>query len=166
MDITIRPAREVELDAVGELTAQVYLDDGLLDFGASDPYLARLRDARERAQHAEILVAVDAGSDEVLGAVAFVGSGGAYAELSGPDEAEFRMLVVLPKARRRGTAEALVRACLERARALRRKRVVISSHPSMTTAHRLYDRLGFHRVPERDWGPVPHMTLWAFALDL
>ncbi|GAA2353419.1 GNAT family N-acetyltransferase [Streptomyces cuspidosporus] len=166
MDITIRRARDEELDGVGELTAQAYLGDGLLAFEDSDAYLGELRDARRRAELAEVLVAADAGSDEVLGAVAFAVHGGAYAELAREGEGEFRMLAVRPEARRRGAAEALVRACLERGRELGLARIVISSQQQMTAAHRLYRRLGFVRAPERDWEPIPGITLWAFSVEL
>jgi hypothetical protein len=27
----------------------------------------------------------------------------------------------------------------------------------MHAAHRIYERLGFVRTPERDWNPVPHL---------
>jgi hypothetical protein len=36
----------------------------------------------------------------------------------------------------------------------------------MAAAHRLYARLGFVRVPERDWEPVPGVQLLGFRLDL
>ncbi|MCI0383947.1 hypothetical protein [Streptomyces sp. CNQ085] len=42
--------RPYEFEAVGELTAGVCPGDGLLDFGAQDPYLAVPRDARHRAE--------------------------------------------------------------------------------------------------------------------
>jgi hypothetical protein len=44
--------------------------------------------------------------------------------------------------------------------------VVISSLPQMAAAHRLYTRLGFRRLPERDWTPVPGVDLIAFTVDL
>lgn len=166
MDITIRPAREAELDEIGELTARAYLDAGLLTHGENDPYLARLRDARRRAEHAQVLAAVDTASDRVLGAVAFVPDGGEFADLAGPGEGEFRMLAVRSEARGRGAGEALVRACLSRARERGLQRMVLCSQPAMTAAHRLYTRLGFERAPHLDWQPVPGLTLWAFALDL
>ena len=33
-------------------------------------------------------------------------------------------------------------------------------------AHRLYARLGFVRIPERDWSPFPGVDLWALRLPL
>jgi hypothetical protein len=44
--------------------------------------------------------------------------------------------------------------------------MVLSTDPLMTTAHRLYERLGFTRLPERDWSPVPGAELLVYALDL
>jgi ribosomal protein S18 acetylase RimI-like enzyme len=167
MDIAIRAARPEELDEVGELTAQVYLEDGLLDYGEADPYLAHLRDARRRAAHAEVLVAVGEGDAEgLLGTVTFVGEGGEMANIAGPGEAEFRMLAVRPAARGRGAGEALVRESLARARRLGRRRVVLSSQSQMHTAHRLYRRLGFVRAPERDWEPIAGVPLQVFAREL
>ncbi|MTE20935.1 GNAT family N-acetyltransferase [Streptomyces sp. TRM43335] len=171
MDITIRAARPEELGVVGELTAEVYLADGLLTHGEDDPYLAVLRDARRRAEHAELLVAVrpdgDGGADEVLGTVTFVGDGGEYADIARPGEGEFRTLAVRPGARGHGVGEALVRACVERAGALGLRRLVLSSQERMHAAHRLYERLGFVRTPERDWRPVPELTpLLTFALAM
>lgn len=165
MDLTIRAAHPEEYDVLGEITAQAYLEDGLLD-GETDPYLERLRDVRGRAAHTEVLVAADSATGAVLGGVAFVAPGSPYAEVAGEGEGAFRMLAVAPAARRRGAAEALVRTCLERARVLGLRRVAISSHPKMLTAHRLYRRLGFVRVPERDWEPVPGIALWVFAAEL
>ncbi|MQY13610.1 Mycothiol acetyltransferase [Streptomyces sp. RB5] len=168
MDFVIRPVRPGETDAVGELTARVYLDGGLLGGGADDPYLTHLKDARGRAEHAELLVAVDPGDGALLGAVAFVGDGGRYADLAGPGEAEFRMLVVDPDARGRGVGEALVRRCLELAKERGRSRILLSTQQIMHAAHRLYERLGFVRLPERDWHPEPNPTLLllVYVLDL
>jgi hypothetical protein len=36
----------------------------------------------------------------------------------------------------------------------------------MTTAHRLYEGLGFRRAAEHDWAVTPQITLLAFTLDL
>jgi hypothetical protein len=42
----------------------------------------------------------------------------------------------------------------------------MSSASYMTTAHRIYERLGFVRLPDRDWSPVTGVDLYAFSLDL
>ncbi|MFJ4469090.1 GNAT family N-acetyltransferase [Streptomyces sp. NPDC089424] len=168
MDIDIRLAHPAEYAALGEITAQAYLQDGLLDFGESDGYLGELRDVAKRAAAAQVLVAV--AHERVLGGVTFVPSGGPMADIAAPDEAEIRMLAVARQARGRGVGEALVRACVERARALDGcAGLVLSTQRTMHAAHRIYERLGFTRTPERDWNPLPELddiTLLTYQLTL
>ncbi|MET4922754.1 GNAT family N-acetyltransferase [Streptomyces sp. PSRA5] len=165
-DFTIRAAEPAEYDTLGEITARAYLDDGLLDFGDGDPYLATLRDVAARAEGAEVLVAVG-GDGHLLGGVAHVSGPSAWADLAGDGEAEFRMLAVAPAARGRGVGGALVRACVDRARATEGcVRVRLSTQKSMTGAHRIYERLGFVRTPERDWSPVPGLSLLTYSLEI
>ncbi|MFI9050310.1 GNAT family N-acetyltransferase [Streptomyces sp. NPDC053427] len=165
MDITIRPARPAEFGAVGDLLVEVYLADGLLTFGENDTYAAELRKVAHRAEHAEVLVAVETAGERVLGAVTFAAYGSPYADLAGPGEGEFRMLAVRAEGRGQGIGEALVTACVERARALGLRAIVLSSQPHLLPAHRLYRRLGFARARERDWDPIPGVTLWAFIRE-
>ncbi|MFH8799985.1 GNAT family N-acetyltransferase [Streptomyces sp. NPDC017936] len=168
MDLRIREAEPTEYAALGDLTARAYLDDGLLDFGGGDPYLPVLKDVAGRAAAAEVLVAVRDGA--LLGGVTLVPDGGPVADIAGPGEAEVRALAVARESRGQGVGEALVRACVDRARAAEgRTAVVLSSRRSMHAAHRLYERLGFVRTPERDWNPVPHLddlTLLTYRLTL
>jgi hypothetical protein len=42
----------------------------------------------------------------------------------------------------------------------------MSSLDLMTTAHRMYERLGFTRLPGRDWSPAPGVHLVAYTYDL
>jgi ribosomal protein S18 acetylase RimI-like enzyme len=44
--------------------------------------------------------------------------------------------------------------------------MVLSSAVTMHAAHRLYERLGFSRLPERDWSPSPGVQLVAYTLPL
>ncbi|MET9729957.1 GNAT family N-acetyltransferase [Streptomyces sp. NPDC006458] len=166
MDIQIRPARPSEYDDLGELTARAYLQDDLLTFGESDWYLGELRNVAKRASAAEVLVATD--DDHLLGSVTYVPSPGPMADLARPGEAEIRMLAVAHRARGRGVGEALVRACVDRATAARRTRVVLSTQDAMRAAHRIYERLGFVRAPRRDWQPLPgqDFTLLTYELTL
>ncbi|MBT2439052.1 GNAT family N-acetyltransferase [Streptomyces sp. ISL-36] len=167
MDFIIRAIRPEEYEALGELTARAYLDDGFLDFGEDDGYLHLLRDVARRDAEAEVLVAVD-GAGTVLGGVTLAVTGGEWADIARDGEAEFRMLAVAKDARGRGVGEALVRACVERARATEGcRRLVLSTQPGMASAHRLYERFGFVRTPARDWKPIPDMDpLITYGLEL
>jgi ribosomal protein S18 acetylase RimI-like enzyme len=161
--VTVRAARESEYEAIGELTAKAYLDGGFI--GPDSFYVAELTDVAGRAAHSEVLVAAD--GDTVLGAVAFVPPGSAFGEITeAADEAVFRMLAVTPAAQGRGVGRALVDACLDRARALGVRTIRLSTQPDMTTAHRMYEKIGFVRTPERDWSPVPDVDLWTYELEL
>ncbi|MGH3948046.1 MAG: GNAT family N-acetyltransferase, partial [Pseudonocardiaceae bacterium] len=55
---------------------------------------------------------------------------------------------------------------LARARELGCLRVVLCLLEPNVKAQRLYARLGFDRLPERDWSPVPGLRLLAFGLEL
>jgi ribosomal protein S18 acetylase RimI-like enzyme len=156
--ITLGPATPDDFGRIAELTVAVYRDEGY----GSESYLAQLADVAGRAEHAELLVARDGGGD-VVGSVALVLDGAFGEVLTSADEAGFRMLVVDPAARGRGVGELLVRACLERAAAAGKTRMVISTEPRMHTAHRLYERMGFTRLPERDWSPMPGIGLLVYA---
>jgi ribosomal protein S18 acetylase RimI-like enzyme len=87
-------------------------------------------------------------------------------EIAGPDETEFRMLAVSPAAQGRGVGTALLRRVVEASAERGRNGVVCSSQPSMRAAHRIYERVGFTRAPDRDWSPLPGVDLLAFALRL
>lgn len=157
---TIRPIAPSEYDAVADLTAGTYRTEGY----GSPHYVPALRDVASRDATADVLVADLDG--RVVGAVTVVTRGGPWSEKAGPGEAEIRMLVVDPSARGIGTGEALVRACTDRARDASCTAVRLSTETTMTTAHRLYERLGFVRTPERDWEPVPGITLLTYVLEL
>ena len=162
MDFTVRLATEADLEAVGQITVSAYCDDGFI--APDDEYVVELADAARRAREAEVWVAGD--STGVLGSVTFCAPGSAFAELSRNNEGEFRMLGVAEQGRRRGVAEALVVRCIERSRELGYEALVLCSMRQMTAAHRLYERLGFRRLPERDWSPVEGIDLLGFNFRL
>ncbi|WP_336027678.1 GNAT family N-acetyltransferase [Geodermatophilus sp. FMUSA9-8] len=158
--VRVEDAVPADWPRIAELTAGVYRDERL----ASDEYQAELADVAGRAGRSQLLVTRDGGV--VVGAVALVLKGD-FGEVTGSDdEAAFRMLVVDPAARGRGVGEALVRTCLDRARAAGKRLMVLSTDPRMTAAHRIYGRLGFTRLPERDWSPRPGIDLLVYALEL
>jgi ribosomal protein S18 acetylase RimI-like enzyme len=160
-DLLIRVATDDDVAAAGALTAQAYHTDGLVTDG--DDYVDELMDAVRRAREASLLVALtptdtaqDVGGEDddvpaLVGTLTIAPAGTSYAEIAEPGEVELRMLAVAPWARRRGIAEALMRAAMREAVTLRARRVVLSTLEEMSSAHRLYDRLCFTRVPDRDW---------------
>jgi GNAT superfamily N-acetyltransferase len=160
----LRPARPEEYEPLGDLIvaayAQVLAPDDLVG------YQDELRDVAGRAAGAEVLVAVD-GDRAVLGGVTYVpGPESPSAEFDRADAAGIRMLAVAADARGRGVGEALVRACIDRARTAGKGRLVLYSTDRMTTAHRIYQRLGFTRDPALDWEPVSGLWLRWFELPL
>jgi ribosomal protein S18 acetylase RimI-like enzyme len=159
--VRVRPAHPEELDAVGRLTVAAYAADVRPD----SPYANHLADAAGRARQARLLVAVDPG-ERLLGTATLVLGSGPWAELAGPGDAELRMLGVDQAARRRGVGEALLRAVLTEARAAGCRRLLLSTLPTMTAAHRLYERAGFRRDPALDRTPAPGVDLLAYTLDL
>ncbi|SCG53580.1 GNAT family N-acetyltransferase [Micromonospora coxensis] len=162
---TVRPATPADFAAIARLTVAAYEADGQLKDESG--YAEVLADVSNRAAAGEVLVAVDGASGAVLGSVTFVLPGTPYAELSGPGEAEFRMLAVDPAAQGLGTGATLVRACVDRATALGCSAVVICVRDGLAVAaHRLYQRLGFVRTPEKDWSPVPGVQLLGLRLEL
>ena len=158
--LTLDDAVPADWPRIGELTAGVYRDERL----ASDEYLGQLADVEGRAGRSHLIVARL--GEQVVGAVALVLDGDFGEVTASDDEAAFRMLVVDPAVRGHGVGDLLVRECLDRARAAGKRRMVLSTDPRMTAAHRLYGRLGFSRLPERDWAPRPGIDLLVYALEL
>ncbi|MEV0286002.1 MULTISPECIES: GNAT family N-acetyltransferase [unclassified Kribbella] len=160
MTLEIRLALPTEYDAVGELAAEAYAHDGFLKPG----YAQTVRAAADRAAKAELWVAADATG--LLGTVTYCPPGSVYREIGLDDEGEFRLLAVPGRARGLGIGTALTVRCIERTRELGLSRIVLSSASYMAAAHHIYERLGFVRLPERDWSPLADIDLYAFALDL
>jgi ribosomal protein S18 acetylase RimI-like enzyme len=163
--ISVRPATVDDYAAVGDICVDAYRDDGQLD-GPGSGYEQSLRDVVTRAADAEVMVAVDSATGDLVGSVTFAMPDSSYAELSRDGEAEFRMLAVSPKAQGRGVGKALVHACVERAKALNLSALVICFRDSNDRALRMYQGLGFQRVPDLDWSPMPDVHLLGLRLDL
>ncbi len=162
MAFTIREALPAEYDAIGELTVEAYRQVGEND----ETYYPELRDVADRAARVPVLVAVEDATGTVLGAVTFVPGPGPFHEGEFGDAASLRMLAVAQAARGRGVGQALVEACIERARASGRESLSLHTRPFMTAAHRLYERLGFERVRDQDWEFEPGEWLHAYRLAL
>jgi ribosomal protein S18 acetylase RimI-like enzyme len=164
--VIIRPIEPDEYAELGALTVESYTK---LEGHIHEPeYEAELADVRTRAEAPATIVYVAVDDDgRVLGGVTHaVDHTSPYAEATPEGAAAFRMLAVAPAAQGRGAGRALVHACIARARDDGKTSLVLHSTPWMTTAHRLYEGLGFERTPERDWQVMPELLLLGYRLDL
>ena len=162
--VEVREAAPDDFERLGDICEAAYR--AVPGYDVSNYYAAALRDVKWRAEPDVVLAAYgDDGSP--LGCVTYVGDlNSPSAEVMLEGEAGIRMLGVDPAAWGRGVGIALTEACIELARAEGKRRIVLSSTPQMTTAHRMYTKLGFLRMPELDWAPIPEVPLLVFALDL
>ena len=150
--------------AAGRIARDAYVADGLLP--PESGYAERLADAATRAREAELWLALEEASGDVVGSVTFAAPGTPFAQVARAGEGEFRMLTVAARARGQGVGEALTRHCVSRARELGLTALVLSSQPNMHAAHRLYARLGFQRTPVLDWSPEPGVGVLTYRLPL
>lgn len=150
--IVVRTATPAEHREVGELTYRGFGHD---DVRRPDPEReALLRDAAARAAAGDLLVAVDEATERLVGTASLLRPGGVLNRQSRGDEAELRLLAVLPHARRRGVGRALMDQAIERARAWDLPALVLDTGPGNHASQRLYHRLGFERLPERETLPA------------
>lgn len=115
-----------------------------------DPgYLAEIEDVAGRDASAEVLVAEQAG--RILGSVTIPRPGERQLSDSAEDEMDVRLLGVSPEARGTGLGAILMAHCAAVARARGLRGLSLHTGEQMLGAQRLYARLGFARVPERDF---------------
>jgi ribosomal protein S18 acetylase RimI-like enzyme len=155
----VREGDERDAAAVAGLWTEAYADPG--PEGRLEPYA--LQEYFAVAAEADVSVAVEEG--EVVAVIAVYAPGAPARAVAGPGEAELARLAVAERARRRGLGRALVEAAAERARELGAEAVALWSRPYQTDAHRLYESLGYRRVPARDGSDREGRRL-VFLLDL
>ncbi|WP_370618537.1 GNAT family N-acetyltransferase [Mumia sp. Pv 4-285] len=163
--LLVRPVRPDEYERAGDVVVAAYRAEGYLTFpdGTEDhAYATKLADVATRAEDSEVLVVELDGS--IVGTVTWCAAGSTMRErATRDDQGEFRMLGVDPAAAGLGVGTAMVRWCLDRARADGLREVLISSLPEMVPAHRLYAQHGFVRREDLDWSPVPGTQLIGFS---
>jgi GNAT superfamily N-acetyltransferase len=160
----VREATAEDFEEIGRLTIAAYR---ALDTWVGDDYAAHLADVEGRAKAENTIVLVAEDDDgRLLGSVTLTIGGGPFFEWDPEADGDcgFRMLAVDPEVQGKGVGPRLVAECLARARAAGCRRMIIGSTEWMTRAHRIYERLGFRRVPELDqmWGDIRGLC---FRLD-
>jgi GNAT superfamily N-acetyltransferase len=163
--IIVRPAVPDDYEAIARITRDSYLAAGYFD-SADHPYMKQIQDVARRAAQATIWVAERDG--RIVGSVTLAVAGQPYSDIALDDELEFRMLVVDPGVQRSGAGRAMVEAIIAHARSLDGIRgVALTTGRTWESAHGLYRKTGFRRVPERDWFvPGTDIKLLVFRLDV
>jgi len=80
--------------------------------------------------------------------------------------AGIRLLAVRPAYRGRGIGRALMQECVRRCRNQGIAAVGLHTTEMMDVARRMYEKMGFVRVPEFDFYPRPGVVVMAYRLDL
>ncbi|WP_449281155.1 GNAT family N-acetyltransferase [Leucobacter sp.] len=159
-------AAEREIEAVSALVRAAYERDYRLDEG----YLGEIADVRRRISAAEVWVAEDPGSGALLGTVTVPRPGERLHDDTAEGEMDLRLLGVAHEARGRGVGERLMRHCIDLARRRGASRLVLHTASQMETAWRLYERMGFTRIPEREHhfvasGEVRRLMAYGIAIE-
>ena len=163
-ELVVRLVRPEEAEAAGRLVVAAF--EAMPGAHMTGGYAEELADVAGRSAHAEVYVAVE--GDDVAGCTTLVTDPHSrLAEEVQEGECQIRMMAVAPSRQGHGIGQRLLDAVLQRVTADNAfDAIFLHSTPSMTAAHRLYQRNGFVRVPERDWYPLPTLTLIAFRLAL
>jgi ribosomal protein S18 acetylase RimI-like enzyme len=152
-----------DADAFGRIVLASYL--ALPGWPPDPEYEAEVADVAARVRDGVVFGAFL--GDRPAGCVTFVADESSpHAEHLWPGEASFRMLGVDGAAQGRGVGEALTRRCLDEALVAGAEAVFIHTGTWMHAAHRLYRRLGFEFVPERDWQIDPATLVLAMRRPL
>ena len=141
----VRPAAAADAGAVTALWTDAYADAG--PEGRHEPYAEA--EFFAAAAKGEMTVVADA-DGTVVAVVVLRPPGVAGGTVGRVEEAELSRLAVAAAARRRGVGRMLVERVGTRARALGATAIVLWSRPYQTDAHRLYEAIGYRRVPARD----------------
>lgn len=160
-DLSIRPAREDELDIVASLAVDAYAEYAeRMSPDAWSAFAHNIANVRGRMTDAEVLVAERDG--ELVGTVTlFTGWRGTQGDSYG-----IRMLAVPPRWRGCGVGRALMEHCIEHARSEGKDRVVLTTMQDMDSARDVFERLGFVREPALDHEPAPGVRAEGYALKL
>jgi ribosomal protein S18 acetylase RimI-like enzyme len=160
-EAVLRKARDEDAEAVVALWTEAYFSEG--EGGRDTPYDRAEFDATAAAA-AHLLVAERDG--EAVGVVALLAPDEPSRAVAVEGEAELARLVVGSGERRQGIGRALVERCAELAREEGWPAIALWSRPYQTAGHRLYESLGYSRLPERDSVDETGFGRFVFRLSL
>lgn len=162
--LVTRNARAEELDQISFLLKEAYQEyENIMPAEVFKNYLEDIMDVRSRLPDSDLIVA------EIGGRLA--GTVTLYLHRSSTQNwpegwASIRLLGVLQEYRNRGVGQALMEECILRCRKDGISELGLHTTEAMGTAKRLYERLGFVRVPDFDFHPRPGVVIMAYCLNL
>ena len=165
MGVSVQTPHPSDYAVIACLVTSVYVGEG---YGAQPLHRA---DVATWAEHTLLLVALKAaeagsGGTRILGIIGLVHAGTGTTRVAVIGEGEVQRLAVAADARGRGVGRALVEECVARSRAAGDLRLVLWTQPTMTSAHRLYERIGFERRPDRDTADPRGFQRLVYALEV
>jgi GNAT superfamily N-acetyltransferase len=164
--LILREARSDELDDISLLIRDAYQQyENSLPPEAWKSYVEDMMDVRGRLSESQLIVAETDG--QLAGAVTLYLEAEHSIQEGWPSGwAGIRLLAVRPAYRGRGIGRALMEECIRRCR--NQGIVTIGLHTTeiMEVARRMYESMGFVRVPEFDFHPTPGVVVMAYRLDL
>ena len=153
--VKIRKALFYEVEMIREQRVNAYEEHAQsIPEGHWDALKKAISSDADEQRDVELLVAEFDG--EVVGSVAlFPAKSDAYKGLVDMlDYPEIRMLAVTPQSRHKGVAEALIKECIRRTKVNGSQYIGLHTADFMKTAMRLYERMGFVRLPQFDFQPA------------
>jgi GNAT superfamily N-acetyltransferase len=165
-NLTLRDSRPEELDEVARLVRDAYRQYApIMPSQAWQSYEADMMDVRSRLSESQLIVAELDG--QLAGSVTLYPDA-SHTSLEGWPEGwgGVRLLAVHPKYRGRGIGRALMEECIRRCRLHGMTAIGLHTTEMMVVACRLYEEMGFVRIPEYDFHPGPGAVVMAYRLDL
>jgi len=141
----LRDYRDDDAEAVAHVALAAFAQFEQ-DFSDWPLFTTNVAKMPELAKTGEIIVAED--SDQIVGAVAYIGPQAPKPAFFDPAWPVIRMLVVDPAARGKGIGRQLTEECLRRAERDQAPVIALHTTPIMTVALPMYLRMGFARVRE------------------
>src|SRR6516225_5962588 len=165
--INVRSMRDSERDAVRDVTLAAYEEyASIMPEQFWTGYRRHLLATLDAQGPADRIVAERQGV--VVGSILlFPPAANAYAAAVGGTEwPEVRLLAVLPSARGQGVGTALMAECVRRARHAGAAALGLHTMDVMRAAVRMYERMGFARMPNLDFSPAQGVLVKGYRLDL
>lgn len=164
--LLLREARSDELDEVSLLVRDAYRQyEDFFPPGAWKFYVEDMMDVRKRLNESQLIVAELEG--QLAGTVTLYLDAGHSSQEGWPKGwAGIRLLSVHPAYRGRGIGRALMEECIRRCHNQGIATIGLHTTEMMDVARRMYERMGFVRIPEFDYYGKSGLVIMAYRLDL